>query len=245
MRYNLWQIHKLLTEGFSKEDLLDFCAYESGFKTTYDDLDPRDPKSKILRVIIDHALRRDLIEQLLTWAETENPARFARHQPYIIEPGNTASPVEPASFEVSDYYSCFIVYDPQDEFLAEQIYQALTNHKITCWYAPEDARWGDKRLNVADIGIPQHDKLLIILSASSIENTHIESAVMSAIEVEEKCKEPVLFPIRADDAVMNSQIGWAAYIRRARFIGDFSSWQDEMLYERGIRRLLRNLARDE
>jgi len=78
----------------------------------------------------------------------------------------------------------------------------------------------------------QHDKLLVILSAASLKNSLIEGAVIAAIEVEQRRKEPILFPIRADETVMQSQVSWAAYIRRTRFIGDFTAWQDQAAYER-------------
>ena len=136
------------------------------------------------------------------------------------------------------------MYDPQDNDLAEQIHQALFAAAVKCWYAPEDACWGEYIWNAADIGILRHDKLLVILSEASLENSLIEGAVVSAIEAEKLRNETILFPIRADDAVMKSQVGWAAYIRRTRFIGDFTVWQDKTLYERVFRRLLKNLARE-
>jgi hypothetical protein len=51
----------------------------------------------------------------------------------------------------------------------------------------------------------------------------------------------VLFPIRLDDAVMDTRDDWAAKIKRRRHIGDFSNWKDEGSYRKAFERLLRDL----
>ena len=51
----------------------------------------------------------------------------------------------------------------------------------------------------------------------------------------------MLFPIRLDDAVIETDEAWAAHIRRTRHIGDFSQWQDPDAYQRALKRLLRDL----
>jgi hypothetical protein len=51
----------------------------------------------------------------------------------------------------------------------------------------------------------------------------------------------VLFPIRLDDAAMESKRGWAADIKRSRHIGDFSHWKDHDAYQKALERLLRDL----
>jgi hypothetical protein len=56
----------------------------------------------------------------------------------------------------------------------------------------------------------------------------------------------VLFPIRIDDAVMQTLDGWAALVRRTRHIGDFRNWNDPGSYRKALDRLLRDLlASDE
>ena len=55
----------------------------------------------------------------------------------------------------------------------------------------------------------------------------------------------VLFPIRLDDAVMDTDQAWAASLRRARHIGDFTNWKDHDAFRRGFERLLRDLKSSE
>ena len=49
------------------------------------------------------------------------------------------------------------------------------------------------------------------------------------------------FPIRLDDAVMETDQAWAADIRRTRHIGDFRNWKDHDAYQNAFARLLRDL----
>jgi hypothetical protein len=51
----------------------------------------------------------------------------------------------------------------------------------------------------------------------------------------------VLFPIRTDDAVMDTTAAWAADIRRTRHIADFRKWKDHDAYQQAFERLLRDL----
>jgi hypothetical protein len=55
----------------------------------------------------------------------------------------------------------------------------------------------------------------------------------------------VLFPIRVDEAVMDSNVGWAADIRLARHIRDFTKWKDHDAYQIAFTRLLRDLKAEE
>ena len=74
----------------------------------------------------------------------------------------------------------------------------------------------------------------------------VEDEVESALEKERKAKErgeerTVLFPIRLDSAVMDTDAAWAASIRRTRHIGDFTEWKDHDSYQKAFDRLLRDL----
>jgi len=58
---------------------------------------------------------------------------------------------------------------------------------------------------------------------------------------EHKQNKLVLFPIRLDDAVMETDRAWAASLRRTRHIGDFRAWKDHDPYQKSFDRLLRDL----
>jgi hypothetical protein len=89
-----------------------------------------------------------------------------------------------------------------------------------------------------------YDRLLLILSESSVKSRWVQKEVDTAFEKEVKENRMVLFPIRIDEAVMNSAVGWAADIRRQRHIGDFRQWKDHDAYQKAFQRLLHDLKAD-
>ncbi len=145
-----------------------------------------------------------------------------------------------------EFYSCFISYSSKDDEFARRLHADLQDNGVRCWFAPEDLRIGDKFRSRIDEAIRLHDKLLLILSEDSVNSTWVEDEVESALEKERKAKErgeerTVLFPIRLDSAVMETDAAWAASIRRTRHIGDFCSWKDHDAYQNAFERLLRDL----
>ncbi len=139
------------------------------------------------------------------------------------------------------FYSCFISYSSKNHEFAERLYADLQNKGVRCWFAPEDLRIGDKFRQRIDESIRLHDKLLLVLSEDSISSAWVENEVESALEREHNAKRLVLFPIRIDEAVVNTQMAWAASLRRQRHIGDFTSWKNHDAYQQSFDRLLRDL----
>ena len=55
----------------------------------------------------------------------------------------------------------------------------------------------------------------------------------------------MLFPIRLDDAVTDTDQAWAASLRRTRHIGDFTNWKDHDAFKTAFERLRRDLRAGE
>jgi hypothetical protein len=147
--------------------------------------------------------------------------------------------------EAIQYYSCFISYSTKDDAFAQRLHADLQQNNVRCWFAPEDMKIGDKiRLRI-DESIRIHDKLLLVLSEHSVTSQWVEHEVEHALDLEKERGTPVLFPIRLDEAVMESQVGWAGNVRRMRHIGDFSRWKDPDTYQQAFDRLLRDLKASE
>lgn len=140
-----------------------------------------------------------------------------------------------------DYYSCFISYSSKDEALAKRLHDDLQSNHVRCWFAPEDLKWGERIRTGIDEAIHQHDKLLIVLSKSSVASGWVEREVKTALAKERKEKRTVLFPVRVDNAVFESPFDWATEIRHERNIGDFTRWKDHDAYQKAFSRLLRDL----
>ena len=145
----------------------------------------------------------------------------------------TANPIE--------YYSCFISYSHKNEAFAKRLHADLQTHNVRCWYAPHDMKIGDKIRPTIDDSIRIHDKLLLILSEHSVQSDWVEHEVEHALDLEKERKKNVLFPVRVDEAVMDSKTGWAGNVRRQRHIGDFTRWKDHDAYSKAFERLLRDL----
>src|SRR6266404_369263 len=140
-----------------------------------------------------------------------------------------------------DYYSAFISHSSKNQDIAARLHSDLQANAVRCWYAPEDLKIGDKFRQRIDEAIRIYDKLLVILSEDSISSTWVEEEVESALEREHRENRLVLFPVRIDDAVMDTDQAWAASLRRMRHIGDFSNWKDHDSYVKAFDILLRDL----
>ena len=76
-----------------------------------------------------------------------------------------------------DYYSCFISYSSKDDAFAKRLYADLQSNHVRCWFAPEDLKIGDRIRTGIDEAIRVHDKLLLILSKSSVASGWVEREV--------------------------------------------------------------------
>ena len=145
----------------------------------------------------------------------------------------TGSPIE--------YYSCFISYSSKDEEFAKRLWEGLQASKVHCWYAPHDMKIGDKIRPTIEDSIRLHDKLLLIFSKYSMKSKWVKHEVENALDLEIEREKTVLFPVRVDDAVMESKADWARTIKDKRHIGDFTRWKDHDAYSKAFERLLRDL----
>ena len=140
-----------------------------------------------------------------------------------------------------DYYSCFISYSSKDEAFAKRLYADLQSNHVRCWFSPEDLKIGDRIRTGIDEAIRLHDKLLLILSKSSVASGWVEREGKASLAKERKEKRPVLIPVRVDKAVFESPFAWATEIRHERNIGDFTRWKEHDAYQKAFTRLLRDL----
>jgi hypothetical protein len=151
---------------------------------------------------------------------------------------------------VVESYSCFISHSSEDQEFAERLHTDLQRNGVRSWFAPKVLRIGDRFRDGIDQSIKAYDKLLLVLSKSSIHSKWVAAEVKAALDKERALAtslpddaEPptVLFPIRLDDAIDETSVAWAREIRRNRHVGDFSRWRDGNAYQRALAQLLRTL----
>jgi hypothetical protein len=105
--------------------------------------------------------------------------------------------------EPVQFYSCFISYASKDQIFAERLYADLQNKGVRCWFAPKDLPIGAKILVSIDESIRLYDKLLLVLSKSSVKSQWVEGEVATALARERQQGSTVLFPVRIDNTVMS------------------------------------------
>jgi TIR domain-containing protein/pentapeptide repeat protein len=143
--------------------------------------------------------------------------------------------------EATQHYSCFISHSSKDQTFAERLHADLQNKGVRCWFAPHDMPIGAKIIDAIDEAIRVRDKVLLILSEGAIASDWVEGEVTRALDEERTRKQVVLFPVRLDDAVMQTSEGWARLLRGQRNIGDFTRWKDHDSYQKELDRLMRDL----
>jgi len=139
------------------------------------------------------------------------------------------------------FYSCFINYASKDRAFAERLHADLQNKGVRCWFAPEDLKIGDRLRPRIDETIRLYDKLLLVLSKTSVASQWVEQEVETALARERQESTTILFPVQIDDTVMTLATGWPALIRHTRNIGDFRRWKTHGVYQKAFDRLLRDL----
>jgi hypothetical protein len=92
-------------------------------------------------------------------------------------PDNVIEYLSSLHIEAIQFYSCFISYSRNDQLFAERLHADLQNKGVRCWFAPHDLPIGAKTWDAIDQPIRLRDKLLLILSKSSIASEWVEDEV--------------------------------------------------------------------
>jgi hypothetical protein len=148
-----------------------------------------------------------------------------------------------------EFFSCFISYSSKDQDFAERLHADLQDRGVRCWFAPHDIQGGRKIHEQIDQAIRLHERLLLILSAYSMQSEWVKTEIAKARQREVQEKRQVLFPMRLvsfeavrDWECFDAGIGKdSAHEIREYFIPDFSNWKNHDAYQVAFQRLLRDL----
>jgi hypothetical protein len=152
-----------------------------------------------------------------------------------------------------EFYSCFISYSTKDQEFAERLHGDLQNKNVRCWFAPHAVQGGKKLHEQIDEAIRVHEKVLLILSAESMNSEWVKTEIAKARKREVREKKQVLFPVRLvpfeairDWECFDADAGKdSAREIREYFIPDFSEWKEHDAYKKAFERLLRDLKAGE
>jgi hypothetical protein len=148
-------------------------------------------------------------------------------------------------------YSCFISYSNVDNAFATKLYQMLNLIRIPTWYAPQDIQGGRKIYQQLNNAISETDRMLVILSETSLRSQWVITEIRKARQLEINAGIQKLFPIRlvpietiqkweCFDADTGRDI---AVEIREYFISDFSDWEDSTTFEKSFSRLIDDLKK--
>jgi hypothetical protein len=157
------------------------------------------------------------------------------------------------SMNLMQFYSCFISHSTKDQAFADRLHSRMVQEKLRVWYAPENMRGGRRILDQIEGAIRDQDKLLLVLSESSMQSGWVEMELRKALRREQAEKRQVLFPIRItswepvrDWKCFDSDTGKdLANLVREFHIPDFSRWKDHDSFEAAFARLLDDLRASE
>jgi hypothetical protein len=147
--------------------------------------------------------------------------------------------------------SCFLSHSSADEVFVKALYRHLVASGIRVWYAPEDLRGGARLADQIKEAIGGHDRLILVLSETSIASPWVERELRWARQIEAATGRQVLFPIticelstlrswQLIDATTGEDL--AEYVR-SFYLPDFGRWEDPSAFAAAARRLLEDLTR--
>ncbi|HWT00213.1 MAG TPA: toll/interleukin-1 receptor domain-containing protein [Pyrinomonadaceae bacterium] len=161
----------------------------------------------------------------------------------------TQIPALVAAMQPIQFHSCFISYSNKDEEFARRLHERMRAAGLRVWYAPEEIKGGEKLYEQIDRAIQVHDRLLLVLSESSLQSEWVMTEIRRARKAEIKEGRRKLFPIRLTgydtlkewecfDADQGKDL---AVEVREYFIPDFSNWKSHDDFEKAFARLLSDL----
>jgi hypothetical protein len=147
------------------------------------------------------------------------------------------------------YDSCFISYSSKDQEFAKRLRTDLFNQGVRCYYAAEDIQGGRKIHEQIDQAIRSHKRLLLVLSAHSMQSEWVKTEIAKARQREVREQRQMLFPIRLvpfealrDWECFDADTGKdSAREIREYYIPDFSNWKNSDDYQKAFQQLLRDL----
>jgi uncharacterized protein YjbI with pentapeptide repeats len=140
------------------------------------------------------------------------------------------------------FYSCFILYIPDDTVFAEQLYSDLSEKGIRCWLSECGRRqtdsdiFPDAECRIAPLR-SEPVALLPVLSGKSVSDKTMEREIQAAFEAECSGKKAPVFLICTDKNVTARHPVFSEQ-SRFRYVADFSEQINPDVYAAALNRLL-------
>ncbi len=175
---------------------------------------------------------------------TGDPASYAEpvlaHAASLIQ--SALSGIQPqVANKPIDFCSYFISYSWFDQPFATRLLDDLQSVGVRCWLDPKDIKVADSVLPQIDLSMQVHDKVLLVLSDSSVRSDWVNIEIQNALKLEQERNQTILFPVRLDDAILGATVPGVERVREKHIL-DFRDWHNDSSYQRAFSRLVRDLA---
>lgn len=191
--HNLNKVRVLLWDGFTTEELRDFCFYEPAFRDLYEELPEGEGKKReIIRRILDFAVKRGKIEVILKWAEETNHSIYEKCAPYYndlslhpVIPSGKDGVQQPAIDHIE--FDVFLAHNSQDKLQVEAIAGELKRRGLKPWLDKEQIPPGRWFQDVIQKAIPTCKSAAIFLSPKGLgkwEAVELRAFISQCVEAD-------------------------------------------------------------
>lgn len=223
-RYNLVNIRALLIEGFTAAELRDFCYDTPDFKLVHHQLAENTGKAEIVQKLLVHAEQKLLLDELLIWAEAQNPARYASHRPYFeaappfvraglvpapdveTSPGVGASPTPTVDISTLPTrhpsnpplfpLRVFLCHAAADKPAVRDLYHRLRSDGFQPWLDEEDLLPGQKWQREIPKAVAASDVVVVCLSNAALTKAgYVQDEIKFALDAADRQPEETIFLI--------------------------------------------------
>jgi hypothetical protein len=162
-------------------------------------------------------------------------------QPWIDHLPSLIGSMKPIQF-----YSCFISHSTKDKTFVDRLHGRMAQEKLRSWYAPHDMRGARTHEEQIDRAISVYDKLLLVISKSSLASNWVQWEIDKALDYEKREKKARLFPIRLvslkaiqewDCRDPRTGRDYAKEILKYHVL-DFTKWKSHDAFEAAFTRLI-------
>lgn len=136
-----------------------------------------------------------------------------------------------------EHATYFLSHSQQDGMFVKRLHADLQRNGVRCWFLPYDGSYSVSRSGFGKL-VRDYDKIIHVLSEYSLASIWFQVEVTAALDKEQTEEQQVLFPVCLDTAYMESTHQWVTDLRKSHHIYDFTQWQHDEEYRKGLDQLL-------
>lgn len=140
--------------------------------------------------------------------------------------------------EFSFVRSVFISHASQDRPFTDRLVDALQELGVRCFYSHYDMRAGSPMRETFYDQVDANDFLICVISHDALSSDWVRDEVQHALAKEREHRRRLVLPLRIDDEVMSTRIGWGVTLRDDRHIEDFREWNNPLSFSAALHRLI-------